>query len=668
MIEPEQKNLYLAIITSMIFYVVWFFFYESPRLATQQAAKLSTQSNLNPTNQTPNSLLTAEDGADNNDLATSTNELLQPYVIENFDALTRQKLVGENKRVPLENQELIGSINLKGGMIDDIMLKNYHLTIDKNSPLIKLFSPEASKHPYHVTFGWLSRNKNLNLPDHQAQWKLVKGSTLSPGNPIVIETRNKDGSIVLSREIKIDNNSMLFVTESIHNKSNQTIEAFNYGLIKSVSRPKILEHLEADALAITKEEVFNYDAQTIYILHEGFIGFTKNSGLIEESYEDVIEQNKIYTNPNISWAGLTSKYWASSLIPIQNDRQTQPNPAFSPPQPSPEQNLLDGESQSGSVSKLSFRQFFNNSYKNQRAFQVDILRNQVSLAPGQSSSAGYMLFAGPKKADLIEKYQTDYNIKRFDLMIDWGWFYYLTFYLFKALTFLFEIFGNFGISILVLTIGVKALFFPLANKSYVSMSKMKILQPKMKALQEKHKDDKIVMQQSLAKLYRDEKVNPLAGCLPILLQIPVFFALYKVIYVTIEMRHAPFFGWIQDLSAPDPTSFLNLFGLLPFEASSFLAIGVWPILMGITMFAQMRLNPEPSDPTQAMIFKWMPVVFTFLLASFPAGLVIYWTWNNTLSIIQQAYIMNRYGTPVRILDDLNAIFNKNKKSDKNDKN
>jgi YidC/Oxa1 family membrane protein insertase len=358
----------------------------------------------------------------------------------------------------------------------------------------------------------------------------------------------------------------------------------------------------------------------LYILHEGLLGVLGDEGLQEVTYKDALEKKNITFKSTSGWLGFTDKYWAATLIPNQT---------------------ADYEAH-----------FTANSANNRDFFQTDYLLNPVTIAPGQTQSIASMVFAGAKQVNVIDSYETKYNIRLFERMIDWGWFYWFTKPLFHMLDFFYRLVGNFGISILIVTVLVKLLFFPLANKSYESMSKMKKLQPEMKRLQERYKDDKMKQQQELMALYKKEKINPMSGCLPILIQIPVFFALYKVLYVTLEMRHAPFFGWIQDLSAPDPTTIFNLFGLIPWDPPHFLMLGVWPIIMGITMFFQMKLNPAPPDPVQAQIFTWMPVLFTFLLASFPAGLVIYWSWNNTLSMLQQYVIMRRQGVEVNLLENI----------------
>ena len=332
------------------------------------------------------------------------------------------------------------------------------------------------------------------------------------------------------------------------------------------------------------------------------------------------------------WLGFTDKYWASAVIPDQN-------------QP--------------------FTGRFSETGADQKTYQTDVLdKKGRTIDPGTSTEVTTRVFAGAKEVTAIDNYQTGLGIKNFDLMIDWGWFYFITKPLFRLIDTIYKVVGNFGVAILIVTVIIKGAFFPLANRSYLSMAKMKAVQPQMAALKERYPDDKQKQQQELMELYKREKINPVAGCLPVVIQIPVFFALYKVIFITIEMRHAPFFGWIRDLSAPDPTNVFNLFGLLPYDPTHlpgfghYLAIGVWPLLMGVSMFMQMKMNPEPPDPVQKQMFSWMPVIFTFMLGTFPAGLVIYWTWNNTLSVIQQSMIMRRAGVKIELWDNLRKLFSR----------
>ncbi len=371
-----------------------------------------------------------------------------------------------------------------------------------------------------------------------------------------------------------------------------------------------------------------------YILHEGLVGVLGNSGLQEYTYKNITEKKSVSFDVTNGWLGITDKYWAAVLVPDTTAR-------------------LKARFSAGTLGSLP-------------TFQTDYLLDAQTIAPGATGSANARLFAGAKEVAVVNEYEKQLNLNRFDLLIDWGWFYFITKPLFFAIDYLYRLVGNFGLAILIVTVLIKAAFFPLANKSYASMAKMKAVQPQMTALRERYADDKAKQQQELMELYKREKINPLAGCLPIAIQIPVFFSLYKVLFVTIEMRHAPFFGWIHDLSAQDPTNVFNLFGLIPVDPTMlpvighFLHLGAWPLIMGVTMWVQMKLNPAPPDPTQQMIFNWMPLIFTFMLANFPAGLVIYWAWNNSLSVAQQSIIMRKHGAKIELFDNIKALFNKKK--------
>jgi YidC/Oxa1 family membrane protein insertase len=397
---------------------------------------------------------------------------------------------------------------------------------------------------------------------------------------------------------------MFTVTDTVTNGSSVPASLSNYGRVTRFDKPT---------------------HASIYVLHEGLIGVTGEEGLQEITYSTIEDDKQVKPGKSTDgWLGITDKYWAVTLVP---PGQQEFQPTFS--------YFSDGRPR----------------------YQTDYITDLVNVAPGANATFETQVFAGAKVVEKINGYEKDRNIRQFELLIDWGYFYFITKPMFWLIDYLYKLLGNFGLAILATTVIVKAAFFPLANKSYKSMARMKVVQPKMMEIREKYADDKMKQQQAIMELYKTEKINPLAGCWPVLVQIPVFFALYKVLYVTIEMRHAPFYGWIKDLAAPDPTSVFNLFGLLPFESPAFLPhLGVWAIIMGITMFLQMRMNPAPPDPTQAMIFNWMPLLFTFMLASFPAGLVIYWAWNNTLSIIQQGVIMKRSGAKIELWDNLAALF------------
>jgi YidC/Oxa1 family membrane protein insertase len=508
--------------------------------------------------------------------------------------------LAKNPRVAIDTPALSGSINLAGARLDDLKLKGYHETVDDSSPIITLFSPSETKDGYFAELGYIGDEATGTVPGPSTVWTAPEGAKLTEKAPVTL-TYTNDKGITFARTISVDEHYMFTVTDKVTNAGQAPAALSSYGRVTRYNKP---------AVAST------------YVLHEGFIGVIGDS-LIESKYAAVEKEAVAPATATGGWLGITDKYWAATIIPPQ---QTAYDARFS--------HFTDG----------------------QPRFQADYKQNAVTVAPGQSVELKNLVFAGAKEVPVIDGYEKTYSIPKFDRLIDWGWFYFLTKPMFRLMDFFFRYFGNFGVAILMTTIVVKALFFPLASKQYASMANMKRVQPKMEELKAKFGDDRMALQQATMQLYKEEKINPIAGCWPIALQIPIFFSLYKVIYITIEMRHAPFFGWIQDLSAPDPTSFINLFGLLPFAAPTFLHLGVWPLIMGVTMFVQMRMNPTPPDPTQAMIFNWMPLVFTFMLASFPAGLVIYWAWNNTLSVIQQGVIMRRHGVKIELFDNLKGLF------------
>jgi YidC/Oxa1 family membrane protein insertase len=429
------------------------------------------------------------------------------------------------------------------------------------------------------------------VPDRDSVWQ-ADGDEIRPGQPVTLSWDNGEG-LRFARTIALDDGYLLTVTQRIENTTEEPVGLFPFGLISRWGTPKTLG---------------------FYILHEGPIGVLEGK-LHEIDYDDLQEDGDLDFRSQGGWLGITDKYWLTALIPDQQ-------------------------------SEIEAR-FLHTLHDGQDRYQVDYRGTApITVAPGQTAEITDRFFGGAKVVGLLDRYQAEYGIPLFDRAVDFGWFYFLTKPLFHVLHFFYQVTGNYGVAILLLTLLVKLIFFPLANKSYRAMSLMKKLQPKMMELREKYADDKMAMNQALMKLYKDEKVNPMSGCLPIVVQIPVFFALYKVLFVSIEMRHAPFFGWIHDLSAPDPTSVFNLFGLLPFDPPSFLMIGIWPLIMGATMLLQTKLNPQPADPVQAKVMMLLPVMFIFLFATFPAGLVIYWTWNNVLSIAQQWVIMKRMGVSV----------------------
>jgi len=509
--------------------------------------------------------------------------------------LTRAEAIGKGVRVSIETPTLRGSIALRGARVDDLTLTNYHETIEPESKEIVLLSPNGAENPYFADFGWTGAGTDTALPNGETLWQ-ADNDVLTPDQPVTLSWDNGAG-LRFETLYKIDENYLFTVTQRVFNNSGNTVTLLPYGLISRTGTPDILG---------------------FYILHEGLLGVFDDV-LKEVDYSDLSKDGPIQIGTTGGWLGITDKYWLVALVP---DQKRAINARF----------LYDGRS---GVDK----------------YQTDFLYAGIALQPGAANEVTSHLFAGAKKVLLLDQYKEDFGFAQFDLAVDFGWFYFLTKPLFYALHYLAEKIGNFGIAILILTIGVKSIFFPLANKSYRSMAKMRKLQPEMVKLRERFGEDKQRLNQEMMALYKKEGANPLSGCLPIVVQIPVFFALYKVMFVTIEMRHAPFFGWIQDLSAPDPTSILNGFGILPWDVPALgmlnaISIGVWPLLMGISMFLQQRLNPQPPDPIQAKIFLFMPIIFTFLLARFPAGLVIYWTWNNLLSITQQYVIMRRLGVRI----------------------
>ena len=495
--------------------------------------------------------------------------------------ISRNDALKETDRVFIENSNLSGSISLRGALIDDIILKNYRETLDKSSKPIVVLSPKKSEDGYFVESGWATTKSDVKVPDNNSVWQIREGKKLTPASPVTLEWNNREG-VIFSKKIEVDDKYLFKITETIRNEKSKTIELFHYSQITKNTKP---------------------NTENFYILHEGLIGVV-DKNLKEETYSTIEKEKKTYAGKS-GWFGITDKYWMSAIIP-----------------------------ESGKSFKAEYS--FANSYK------ANFIISEPTIAnPQKSTSNTLKIFIGAKEVYPIDNYTDKEKIDRFDLSIDWGWFYFITKPLFFVIDYIFKIVGNFGVAIIILTLLVRILFFPLNNYSFKSMAKMKVLQPEMLRIKELYKDDVKRTQQEMMALYKREKVNPLSGCLPILVQIPIFFAVYKMLFVTLEMRHAPFFGWIKDLSAADPTTIFNLFGLIPWNPPSFLMIGVWPILMGITMYFQMKLNPTPPDPIQAKIFAFFPLIMTVMLATFPSGLVVYWTVSNVLTMAQQYYIMKK---------------------------
>ncbi|HVI17351.1 MAG TPA: membrane protein insertase YidC, partial [Gaiellales bacterium] len=487
--------------------------------------------------------------------------------------------------VRLDNGRLHGSISLLGGRIDQVTLADYHETIDPSSPEIALLSPPGRPNPYFAQFGWVAGDKGTPVPDATTLWQ-AQGGELTAQSPVTLTWDNGQG-LAFGQQIGVDQDYMFSVKQTVTNNGTAPATLYPFGLLSRWGTPPTLGY---------------------YILHEGPIGVVDGS-LQEIKYKTLAEKGTVEADSKGGWLGITDKYWLATLIPQQD---------------------------------LPIKTAFRHETEGDR-YQTDFRGPAMTVQPGQTVELTNRLFAGAKEVKLLDTYGERYSIPLFDRAVDFGWFYFLTKPIFLFLHWLHGVVGNYGVAILLLTLMVKAAFFPLANRSYTAMSKMKALQPKIQELRERCGDDKAKLNTEMMSLYKREGANPVSGCLPMVIQIPVFFSLYKVLFTTIEMRHAPFFGWIHDLSAPDPTNVFTLFGLVPWSPPQMLHLAIWPLVMGLTMFLQQRLNPQPADPAQARIMMLMPLMFIFLFSSFPAGLVIYWAWNNSLSILQQWLIMRRMG-------------------------
>jgi YidC/Oxa1 family membrane protein insertase len=588
----DNRNTILAVILSGLVLIGWQYFFNIPQMEKQRAAQQAQSEMVKPAPLATPGTTTPQTGA-----APAANAPAANQPASAAPVVSRDAAIASGPRVKIDTPRLSGSISLRGGRIDDLALVQFRETVDPSSPAIVLYSPSGTAEPYYAEFGWVpASGSTVRIPDQNTLWQQEGSGSLTPNSPVTLKYDNGEG-LTFRRTIGIDDRYLFTVKHGT-------------------------------------PQVAGY-----YILHEGLIGYLGDQGLQEYGYKKIDDAKQVSFKVTNGWLGITDKYWASALLP---DTNAQLQARFS-------SNLV------GTV----------------RTYQTDYLQDPQTIAIGGTGTADARLFAGAKEASVVGinfplaglgGYNKQLGLNHFDLLIDWGWFYFITKPMFLALDWFYHLVGNFGIAILLVTVLVKLLFFPLANKSYASMAKMKSVQPQLAALKERYPDDKVKQQQEMMEIYKKEKINPIAGCLPVALQIPVFFSLYKVLFVTIEMRHAPFFGWIKDLSAPDPTNLFTLFGLLHFDPTQlplfghYLALGIWPIIMGITMWFQMKLNPTPPDPTQKMIFAWMPLIFTFMLAGFPAGLVIYWAWNNTLSVLQQSFIMHRNGVKVELFDNLRATF------------
>ena len=576
--NPENRNMILAITLSMAVLFGWQVFVVGPELEKEAARQQAIAE------------MQAEEAEAEAENATpqANSSAATPAGV----AVSAARPADTAPRIIIDAPLVSGSISLAGARIDDVMLKGYRETQDERSAFIQFLQKTSSERPYFAEFGWAADNADHPMPTAESIWNADR-LTLAPGAPVSLTWDNGQG-LTFRRTLSINDDYLITVDDSVESRLDAPLTMFPYGLVRRHGTPP---------------------TTGIYILHEGALGVFDET-LREEDYDDMLgaDGGVIDVVPESAggWIGITDKYWLAALVPDQSVRMSY---AF--------------KSLGGAEDR----------------YQVDYIASEgQTLQPGQIVASKTRFFAGAKKVSLLDQYSKEFGIPNFDLAIDFGWFYFLTKPFFLVINWLNGILGNFGVAVLAFTVIVKLVFYPLANKSYRSMGKMRLLQPKIQQIRETHSEDRMAMNREMMELYKTEKINPAAGCLPVLLQIPVFFALYKVLFVTIEMRHAPFFGWITDLSAPDPTSVFNLFGLLPYSVGflpPFLQLGIWPILMGISMFLQMRLNPAPPDPVQAKIFQFMPLIFTFLLATFPAGLVIYWTWNNLLSMAQQWYIMRR---------------------------
>ena len=607
--DQQNKNVILAFVLSGLVLLLWQVFYVGPKTRDEQD-RLKRQEAIKTLPASPDQKTTQAPTPSQPNATQTTQPAYFGPIVSRFEAIK------QSPRVQINTETVKGSIALRGGIIDDLELLRYRETVDPKSPPITLFSPPSTAHPYFAQHLWsAAQGSNIKVPGPATVWTVEGQPTLAPGKPVTITHANGEG-LIFKRTFEIDANYMFKIRDEVENTTGQPVTLSLQSSIVRQVRPQV---------------------EGFLISFEGLIG-TTGTKYHELGYDSVADKGGSKTfNDTEGWIGFTDKYWAAAVIPDQKLGYAATFQCYYAP----------GDPCADSKNKQQRRE----------VFETDIKLAPTTVAAGQKVAIDTNLFAGAKRVELIESYAKQLGAKKFDLLIDWGYLYFITKPLFIwILNPLFKMLGNFGLAILATTVLVKLVFFPLQNKSYASMSKMKKLQPEMERIKERFKDDRMRMQQAQMELFKKEKVNPMAGCVPIVLQIPVFFALYKLLFTTIEMRHAPFFGWIRDLSAPDPTTFVNLFGLLPFAVpgwlDQFIHIGIWPLLMGFTMWFQMKLNPAPTDPMQQKIFAWMPVVFTYMLGSFASGLVIYWTWNNILSVAQQSYIMKKNGVEVPLIKNL----------------
>ena len=555
----DNRNVFVAIALSMSVLLFWGAFFDTPK-QQKNVVSQKQERNLNSTT---------------NQITPDINQFKTETTLSRKDAIT------QNDRVIIKNDNVEGSISLKGAVIDDLSFIKYKKEL-KNEDKVVFLNPKEIADGYYVETGWSSIGNKVKVPNIETQWSVKGNKLLNQNNSVTLIWNNSEG-IIFKKIVSLDDKFLFKIKQEVQNNTKEDLELYPYAQITRNKKPD--------------------DVQGFYILHEGFIGVFDGE-LKEDGYDD-IKEKKISRNADNGWLGITDKYWMTAVVPPKDEN-------------------------------------FKSTFLFKDTFKANYIQNSpVSIKSSKGASNEIRVFAAAKEVDTVDGYAVSEDIEKFDLVIDWGWFYFFTKPLFFVIDYLFNLSGNFGIAIVLITLAIRIVFFPLANYSFRSMAKMKALQPEMVRLKELHKEDKVKLQQEMMALYRKEKINPASGCLPILIQIPFFFAIYKMLFISLEMRHQPFFGWIQDLSSKDPTTIFNLFGLIPWDPPGFLIIGIWPILMGLTMYLQQKLNPAPADPIQAKIFAFFPLFLTIILAPFPSGLVVYWTVNNILTIAQQWVIMRK---------------------------
>ena len=584
----DQNNIFYAIALSVVVLITWQYFFATSFVSKPNAPK----------NAPAQTTATSQIGA-----PASGTAITGPQAQAVATPASRQQALARSQRVAIDTPRLSGSIALGGGRIDDLSLVQYRETIDPKSKAIELLSPSGSPQAFYAEFGWVDGSSvDLKVPTSDTVWLQQGSNGLGVGRPVILVWQNGQG-LEFRRTISVDDNYLFTIRDEVANRGPTAVTLAPYALISRHNPPPALGS---------------------YLLHEGAIGVLGDRGLQEVTYKSLDDKKRVAFDTSNAWLGFTDKYWAAMLVPETSSH-------------------LEAEFSASSLGTL-------------KTYQADYVQDAQTIEPGGTASATARLFAGAKEVAILDGYDKALKLNRFDLAIDWGWFRFITKPMFTLIDAIFRLVGNFGVAILIVTLMLKVAFFPLANKSYASTAKMKAVQPQIQLIRDSFANDKVRQQQATLELYRKEKINPIAGCLPTLIQIPVFFSLYKVLFITIEMRQAPFLGWIRDLSAPDPSNLFNLFGLIPYDPVSlpllggFLMIGAWPLLMGFSQWLQMKLAPASPDPAQAAVLNWMPVIFTFMLAKFPAGLVIYWTWNNSLSVIQQSIVMRKNGVRIELWD------------------